>query len=217
MSPFTTYNPNDLSTSAFTLAEVLIVLTIIGVLAAIVVPGLLQSSHDLELRVATKKAFSTLSNAYKLAASDNGGGFGAYTSSTTLSYTKFNAIKAKLNVIKECPYSSGSFGNCWAPGEVGSGTPSSCDSFSNNGQNKNYSIETADGMYIMLYTYSTTTGADIIAIDVNGAKGPNDWGKDVFYFKIGDTNLYIATTCDIKHNDGSDVNETSEFLYPFIN
>ena len=43
---------------AFTLAEVLITLTIIGVIAAIVIPTLNSKIKDYQFRVAYKKAYS---------------------------------------------------------------------------------------------------------------------------------------------------------------
>lgn len=51
---------------AFTLAEVLITLSIIGVIAALTIPQYLQSTHKHELRSALKKAISSLNQALEL-------------------------------------------------------------------------------------------------------------------------------------------------------
>ena len=48
---------------AFTLAEVLITLTIIGVIAAITIPNLMQKYTKHQYVVGLKKAYSELSNA----------------------------------------------------------------------------------------------------------------------------------------------------------
>ncbi|MBP7211391.1 type II secretion system protein, partial [bacterium] len=49
---------------AFTLAEVLITLGIIGVVAALTIPTLMQRTQDREAISALKKFYSTLSSAY---------------------------------------------------------------------------------------------------------------------------------------------------------
>src|SRR5574344_281999 len=58
--------------SAFTLAEVLIVLGIIGVVAAMTIPVLMQRAGERETVTKLKKAYSTLSNAYNLAINNDG-------------------------------------------------------------------------------------------------------------------------------------------------
>ena len=49
---------------AFTLAEVLITLGIIGVVAALTLPSLIQKQHEKETVAKVKKAYSILSQAY---------------------------------------------------------------------------------------------------------------------------------------------------------
>lgn len=205
---------------AFTLAEVLITLAVIGVVASISIPSLMNSTNDQQLQVAAKKAYSTISRAYLKAVSENGGGFGLYSYGTEVSYTKFNALKTQLQKIKDCPHDSGAFGKCWATEGVGlkNHSPTNCALWANSsvGQNRNPSFVTPDGMFFMLYSYDDTTGTDRILVDINGDKGPNDFGKDVFQFEIHDTNILPETyVCNIlKHNDGTDVEE-EEFIAPF--
>ena len=57
---------------AFTLAEVLITLTIIGVIAALTIPNLLQKHQEQETVTRLKKAYSTLSQTTAKAIADNG-------------------------------------------------------------------------------------------------------------------------------------------------
>lgn len=57
---------------AFTLAEVLITLGIIGIVSAMTLPSLIQKNHDKELIVRTKKAYSEISNALLSAQNDFG-------------------------------------------------------------------------------------------------------------------------------------------------
>ncbi len=58
---------------AFTLAEVLITLGIIGVVAAMTIPTLMKNTQDTELKTAWKKEYSVLSQAFLEIATDNGG------------------------------------------------------------------------------------------------------------------------------------------------
>ncbi len=53
----------EMKKGAFTLAEVLLTLAIIGVVAAMTVPSLMTSTEDKKLSAAAKKAYNTLQNA----------------------------------------------------------------------------------------------------------------------------------------------------------
>ena len=57
---------------AFTLAEVLITLTIIGVIAALTIPNLMQKWQDHADVQKVKQAYSILNNAFKLCVQENG-------------------------------------------------------------------------------------------------------------------------------------------------
>ena len=52
--------------TAFTLAEVLLVLAIIGVIAAVTIPAIMQQSSEKKFAALAKKTFSTLQNAINL-------------------------------------------------------------------------------------------------------------------------------------------------------
>ncbi len=58
--------------NGFTLAEVLITLGIIGVVAALTIPTLVQNYQEKVTVNKVKKMYSTLSNAYELIKIDNG-------------------------------------------------------------------------------------------------------------------------------------------------
>lgn len=200
--------------SAFTLAEVLITLSVIGIVAAMTVPNLLKKNNDTQYKAAAKKAYSVAQNAYNLSISENGSGFGPVTTGT-VSYDKFNAIKSKLHVIKDCTYGTGSFGKCWATNGVGdpNATPVTCQGFIVSFQNANASFITSDGIAWMLYTYSTTTGADYIAIDTNGTKPPNEWGKDAFILTMDDIKLKPTSSgCTYPNKDGTIITDFSFLL-----
>ena len=81
---------------AFTLAEVLITLVIIGVIAAITVPSLINKTNNQETVSRLKKAYSTMSQATNMIIAENG----PATSWVTTKDEVFNLYKKKLiNVI----------------------------------------------------------------------------------------------------------------------
>ena len=69
-SLFTTHN--SLKRPAFTLAEVLITLGIIGVVAALTMPALIQQQHKLVVETRLKKFYSVINQAITMSERDNG-------------------------------------------------------------------------------------------------------------------------------------------------
>jgi hypothetical protein len=66
----------------------------------------------------------------------------------------------------------------------------------------------------MLYSYGPTTGADYVFVDVNGNKGPNDWGEDVLAFVMRDRKLDLNTSsaCSNAKRDGTTINDFKYLL-----
>ncbi|MDD3150415.1 MAG: prepilin-type N-terminal cleavage/methylation domain-containing protein, partial [Candidatus Gastranaerophilales bacterium] len=87
----------------FTLAETLIVIAIIGIIASIVTPMLFGTTSDAELKAAWKKSYSDFAQATMMIVADNGGTLaGAFPGDTAGSEDLKNAFAEKLNIIKEC-------------------------------------------------------------------------------------------------------------------
>lgn len=59
--------PENINGKAFTLAEVLITLGIIGVVAALTLPAIIQKNNKKSLEVAFKKSYANFYNAYNKA------------------------------------------------------------------------------------------------------------------------------------------------------
>lgn len=147
----------------FTLAEVLITLVIIGVIAAMTIPTLMNSTNNQEFRVGLKKAISALNQAMSLNYALEGTQIGAENLSSSQNIVD-NLFKKRMSVITTAT-SGTAFG-------VGSTGISATDN-----QNVFY---TADGAR---YAVSYAAGAydpvadqmyyGLILIDVNGEKGPN--------------------------------------------
>jgi len=178
---------------------------VIGVVAAMSLPSLLNSTNKQESVVALKKASATLSNAMNLYMSNNGC-VGDIRSCTTFptSSILFNVFKSNLNIQKDCGTVSG--GGCFP---AGVSHKSLAPSF-NWGPLDNdvtwYKAILTDGTLIMMSVLSSNCSYDnsksnqgplfqecgIIYIDINGAKGPNQVGRDFFEFDVTNSGLYPA-------------------------
>jgi prepilin-type N-terminal cleavage/methylation domain-containing protein len=169
----------------FTLAEVLITLLIIGVVSSLVIPAIINDTQEAEFKVAWKKAFGSASQAYKMAIIDNGGiGFGDYGATPSNGITKFNILKNYFNVSKSCI--GNTYGNCWASSGVGPDSLNTAYCLELSYQNANRAFVTTDGVSYMLCDNAYA----IVAVDVNGPKSPNEWGKDVFQFYIRNVTIF---------------------------
>lgn len=139
----------------FTLAEVLITLVIIGVIAAMTVPTLMNNTNAQEFRSALKKAISSLNQAIEREYAVNSLNVGDYDDASGLATNLFGR---NLQVIED---------SYTIPD--GSEFPAGDASF-----------VTADGMAFSIQDFNkdncdfeNETPCGVINIDVNGSKGPN--------------------------------------------
>lgn len=167
--------------NAFTLAEVLITLGIIGVVAAMTLPSLVQHYKKQQTITALKKSYTIFNQAMKLSEVDNGE-ITSWTipagSNPSLAYIeKYFLPYFKKSVICDTPQKCGYNSN--EPfhdlnGDVSPTTFTYAD--------YRTPFLTADGI---LYSVSVSGGGDsskAVIIDINGPKKPNQFGVDVFTF-----------------------------------
>lgn len=170
---------------AFTLAEVLITLGIIGIVAAITIPTLVQNSQKAGFVEGLKKNYSVLSNMVSLYETDNNciGDLSACSDfNGTDIMTKWNALKPYLNLSRDCGTDIG----CFAPGNYQALNPLI--------PGTNYDSSTiwvkgilADGTSIGMANSNCANSTDNcveVSIDVNGQKKPNIIGRDFFLLYI---------------------------------
>jgi len=196
----------------FTLAEVLITLVIIGVIAAITVPSLINKTNNQETVSRLKKAYSTLAQATNLIIAEEG----SIPSWTTTNEKIFNLYKKHLINAKVCSQSQGCFeqGNMkWESGDV----------YTYNWNDSSNKLVLADGMQLLFSDASPTCHEGLtdyrmnmcgrIFVDTNGQKKPNTFGKDVFAFIIFKNGLFpegcntsnptsLGRTCQILRENG---------------
>lgn len=175
----------------FTLAEVLITLVIIGVIAAMTIPTLMNNTNKQEYVSKLRKAYATLSQATNKIITDEGmprGDIGGWVTSRT---AVFNLYKKYLNVTKDCLTSS----DCSIP-----------DTDVINMTYAGYKLILSDGMVINISTNDTHCGLDhvqgtsnvcqYIDVDINGHKKPNKLGRDIFSFGLKEDGKLYPLGCE---------------------
>lgn len=96
--------------SGFTLAEVLITLGIIGVVAALTLPNLVAKYQEMVAVVRLKKAYSTLANAINKAMADEGYSNYAEMFNSNTEAEVADKIFAQLNIVERCAYNTNGCG-----------------------------------------------------------------------------------------------------------
>jgi len=166
----------------FTLAEVLITLVIIGVVAALTIPNLMQKYQEQTTVKKVQKFYSTLSNAYALAKKENGPvsdwGVTGYNSESTEKVYEF-LFKPYFKIAKNCGTTN--TGNCIKNERYKSLRNTVPGGTAYGGSQKHYKFNLDDGSSVIFYSNI------IFVYDANGGtNGPNQWGKDTFLFYVSD-------------------------------
>lgn len=186
-SPF----PICQSKLAFTLAEVLITLGIIGIVAALTLPNLIVDYQKKQTSAQLKKAYSTFAQALAKSQYDNEASINWTTTEPSSTYQEnyeyfekywmpyFKIIKI-CKTYSECGYEKPGFANLLEK-----------TNFIYYGQSRSVpAFIYGDGTYAYIRPYSYNSTEDnkqrlqLILIDLNGPKKPNIMGKDVFQFEI---------------------------------
>ena len=179
------HNKNKKS-KGFTLAEVLITLGIIGVVAAITMPTLINNYREKATVNKVKKFYSMISQAYLLSVKDNGHADSWDISSSTQLASYF---KPYLKIQKDCNTTSGCLGYTEPVKKL------------NNTDFDNYDISSSFYKMILMdnsvllirrldENCNSSAGSYVnivcgeIFYDINGSKTPNILGKDVFVFLL---------------------------------
>lgn len=160
---------------AFTLAEVLITLGIIGVVASLTLPILISSYQESTYIQQFKKVYAELSQIYIRASQDSGG----ETASSWDHPESF--LKPYFKTTEVCEQTAGCFPNVNYKGIKGSST----GVIPYNANISFYKYRLADGTSIGITAGAATKD---VTIDINGDQGPNQFGYDAFVLTLTDNN-----------------------------
>lgn len=193
---------------SFTLAEVLITLGIIGIVAEVTIPTLYNSIQDQQFKTMWKKEFSVLSQISLSIVNENSTlSICPYDGTDSARLCMRNAFLGYLKAVKTCDATNGAL--CFHINNDGT-------KFLNNTLVTDYwgattSAILADGALLRFAVGSSdcsniSTECGEIWVDVNGFNKPNIVGKDIFGVKIvnntlkpfgtqGDTYSVAGRTC----------------------
>lgn len=181
---------HSLKKAAFTLAEVLITLGIIGVVAAMTMPSLIQNYQEKATVTKLKKCYSLVSQAYVSILNDEGGSDTLQAGDDLEMMEKFGKY---LKYQKTCGRNKGCFPNVTYKSVTGNGY----SKWENDTTDRSRAILT-DGTLIMFNKSAMWGGNEgnylyaQIYVDINGFKGPNQLGRDFFYFYISPEKIVPA-------------------------
>ena len=179
---------------AFTLAEVLLTLVIIGIVAAMSIPVLYNTTERREFISGAKKANSVVHQALLDIQRNNGyaGGDYLYLLEGTVFADEFKKV---VSNIHSCDNET-ACKDLYVKGKIGLNNDASIESW---GRPNAKGITTSDGMQYYIWTNYmqfglsdedfdniNKNGSIAIAVDINGAKKPNKFGLDCYLFILID-------------------------------
>ncbi len=157
---------------SFTLAEVLIVLTVIGIIASLTVPSVIKNYRKRQIEIGLKKAYVTLKNGLNQSSIKNGNPKKWVFSDDWIN----RYFIPYLKISKYCRvYTTGCFASDVKFINGDNATDTTISALP--------SIILSDGM--MLKFYRVQNDMLVIYVDINGFKKPNTIGVDIFTFHMG--------------------------------
>jgi len=197
-------NISSRSFLAFTLAEVLIVMGVLGVILQITIPTLVNKINSEKTAATLQHSFSVLSSAYISAVQENGtpDNWELSTENVDVGGVNLkNQLKPYLKVLKDCGTQPGCFPN------VNYLTLNRQPFPVNFDQNTAYAkIRLQDGTSLLFYPESTnctkkrgenlalSSICALIYVDINGDANPNRIGFDMFLFRVTKYDINPAGT-----------------------
>lgn len=211
----------------FTLAEVLLTLTVVGIIASLTIPNLIISVQKQQFTAALKKTCSTLTQAGITLAQSHGGeiskdlsnySYCMLTKSGVITWWPYNCpyetLGDYLSIAKSC--GNGAAQGCWHEElEILSLDGLVIDEISSYNWasgTAGRSAVIADGTLIRFQWFNDDpdqTHLFVFVVDVNGFKGPNTYGKDIFVLDMDKYGNITTNTTYSYTNDSSSNCSTS--------
>ena len=227
ISPICNYSPINrfsyffVKVSAFTLAEVLITLGIIGVVAALTLPSLINKTYNKEIQTQLKKAYSELNQASQLFLADNGMSATDYCKNygtRNFVVNEFFKYFKGAEVIDDTIFSS--------TDNSGNDKSSAYQVYTLNGTKlrmgpcDNLGFRTDSGGRIYSFDWNTINASvqgPVVCVDVNGSRRPNKYGYDIFIFRFVDNGFVLPMGQEYKKGESeygyaADANSDNFFI-----
>ena len=188
----------SLRKTAFTLAEVLVTLGIIGVVSAMIVPTLMQNYQRQSYVTQLHKVYNEMSQVFQQMMTDRNALNLKETGLLNTTEQATETFKNYLKVVQDC---GNNFSPCFAS-EYHSTTGSSIKTVEANWWSSSFVL--ADGAAIGLHGLIDYSAGNVnypygyMYVDINGAKGPNIAGRDFFlfyYFNDGTLDDVVTPEC----------------------
>ena len=183
---------------AFTLAEVLVTLGIIGVVSAMTVPTLMQNYQRQSYVTQLHKVYNEMSQVFQQMMTDRNALNLKETGLLNTTEQATETFKNYFKVVQDC---GNNFSPCFAS-EYRSTTGSSIKPAEANWWSSSFVL--ADGAAIGLHGLIDYSAGNVsypygyMYVDINGAKGPNIVGRDFFlfyYFNDGTLDDVVTPEC----------------------
>ncbi len=184
---------------AFTLAEVLITLAVIGIVAALTIPTLVSKNQNKQLYIQFMKSYNTISNAANFSILDNGvvlRDLGQYFKNTKVCNNDNNYCGYDVNKVIKILVNS----------------------------DIDYYFQFSDGSFILSRALQEEGNLNpYFYVDINGLRGPNSICFDFFKFELDSKTGKItggSSTCIIdilqngNFNHTNDTNNNNKFNLP---
>ena len=177
----------------FTLAEVLITLSVIGIIASITIPSFVNNERQKTTVTKLKKFYSSITDAYDIIQVEEGSNASSWINKYNDNAIIYKKISEKLNTERQCNQNDKSCASTTVVYKNLLGTSDFPHKTMNYG---NYRIKLKDGTIITFATvsnncsasYGTTDNLKTVCaesiVDINGDKGPNKLGVDAFHYLI---------------------------------
>ena len=169
----------------FTLAEVLITLGIIGVVAAMTIPTLIQKYYEKQTVTKLKETYSILSQALKSASQEEGlpEEWGYDFSNRAAAEGGAAILKKYIKVATDCGVDD-TKGNCFYNGDYKALNDSEHWNFSKS--SAEYKMTLLNGTAICFRFVNKSEGSGMVMsfkVDTNGPAKPNISGRDLFFMR----------------------------------